>query len=60
MTRADYMQPIEGANDVYLHIKKNNPKKAYALTTTDVEKGNVKVTDIIMQANVLRGFNLME
>lgn len=52
------MQPIEGTSDVYLCVQKKNPKKAYALTTTDITK--VHTTEIVMQANVLRGFNLME
>ena len=43
------MQIIQGTSDVYLYIKKTNPKKAYALTTTDVT--NIKTTEIIARSN---------
>ena len=52
------MQIIQGTSDVYLYIKKTNPKKAYALTTTDVT--NIKTTEIIARSNDQRCYNLME
>ena len=43
------MEIFQGTSDVYLYIKKINPRKAYALITTDVT--NVKTTEIIAKGN---------
>ena len=54
----DYMQPLQGISDVYLFVKRSNPKKAYALSTTDVF--NIKATELKAQVNAQRSYNIIE